>query len=52
MQILNCSKRVIDFHATNMQRKFNVTSRPQLIAKALRRKLISLAMFPLNVETQ
>lgn len=38
--ILNCSKRVIDFHVTNMKRKLNVTNRPQLVAAALSKRLI------------
>jgi DNA-binding CsgD family transcriptional regulator len=38
--ILNCSKRVIDFHVTNMKRKLNVTNRPQLVAAALSKRII------------
>jgi len=39
--ILNCSRRVVDFHVTNMKRKLNVTNRPQLVASALSRRLIA-----------
>ena len=39
--ILNCSKRVVDFHVTNMKRKLNVTNRPQLVASALSRRFIA-----------
>jgi LuxR family quorum-sensing transcriptional regulator LasR len=41
-QILNCSVATVDFHFTNLRNKFNVSSRLQVVAKALLYGLINL----------
>ena len=38
--ILNCGKRVVDFHVTNIKHKLGVMNRAQLVAEALGKNLI------------
>lgn len=38
--ILNCSKRVVDFHVTNIKRKLNAVSRAQAVAIGLHQGII------------
>lgn len=39
-RIFNCSKRVIDFHVTNLKHKLNATSRTQAVANAIAQGLV------------
>jgi DNA-binding CsgD family transcriptional regulator len=39
-RILNCSEAAVNFHFTNIRRKFNTTSRHQSVVKAIQMGLI------------
>lgn len=39
-KILNCSKRVVDFHVSNIKDKLNASSRAQAVAIGLQYRLI------------
>lgn len=41
--ILKCSESVVNFHINNLRRKFSVTSRQQVVVKALRLGIITLS---------
>ena len=38
--ILSCSKRVVDFHVTNLKQKLNAVSRAQAVAIGLQNNII------------
>jgi DNA-binding CsgD family transcriptional regulator len=40
--ILNCSKRVIDFHVTNIKTKLDAVSRAQCVAAGIQHGIISI----------